>query len=145
MKLNFILILMVSLAALVFVSGCMQYGEQRPQVTQPEQPAPTETVLLVQGNIIEITSSGFNPNVLTINASDTVTFINRDNINHWPASDPHPGHFLYPETGGCINSKFDACRGLPKGESFSFTFNLTGTWKYHDHLNSGLTGTIVVK
>lgn len=95
--------------------------------------------------IVEVTSSGFSPSTLTINASDTVTFVNRDTLTHWPASDVHPTHTLYPESGGCIGSKFDACRGLEQGEIFPFTFNVAGTWTYHDHLSPGFTGTIIVR
>jgi len=31
------------------------------------------------------------------------------------------------------------------GESWSFKFDEGGTWKYHDHLNPGATGMIVVE
>ena len=74
-----------------------------------------------------------------------VTFINKDSVPHWPASGEHPTHQDYPEEGGCIGSKFDACSGLKTGETYSFTFNEKGTWNYHDHLNSGLGGVIIVE
>ena len=93
---------------------------------------------------IEITSSGFSPNSLTINSGDKVTWINKGSDLSWPASAIHPTHTAYTEIGGCIGSKFDACRGLAEGESFTFTFNEVGTWKYHDHLKISNTGTIVV-
>ncbi len=139
MKLNHIPLLVVMLIAVVFVSGCTQYGGQQTQPTTPTQPISTT------GNTVEITFSGFSPNTLTINAGDTVTFVNKDSRPHWPASAVHPTHTVYPETGGCIGSKFDACKGLAQGEIFSFTFNQKGSWKYHDHLNPGLTGTIIVQ
>jgi plastocyanin len=106
---------------------------------------PTTTIQKITKNTVEITSSGFNPSSLTVNTGDTVTFINRDTKSHWPASAVHPTHKGYPETGGCIGSKFDACMGLAQGETFSFTFSQKGTWKYHDHLNPAFTGTIVVQ
>ncbi|MBI2639152.1 YbhB/YbcL family Raf kinase inhibitor-like protein [Candidatus Peregrinibacteria bacterium] len=95
--------------------------------------------------MVSITSAGFNPLSLTINAGDTVVFQNNDSGVHWPASAVHPSHTAYPETGGCIGSKFDACTGLAQSETFSFTFNQKGTWHYHDHLNSSLQGTITVE
>ncbi|MEW6722356.1 MAG: cupredoxin domain-containing protein [Candidatus Micrarchaeota archaeon] len=98
-----------------------------------------------QGNAVEITSSGFNPKILKINAGEAVTFTNKDTKTHWPASAVHPTHSEYPEGGGCIGSAFDACGPLKTGESYSFTFNERGEWHYHDHLNSGLTGTIIVE
>ena len=93
---------------------------------------------------VEIKSSGFSPKILEINSGDTVTWINRDSSSHWPASAVHPTHTVYPEPGGCIGSKFDACKGLSNRESYSFTFDEEGTWKYHDHLNPSSTGTIIV-
>jgi len=93
---------------------------------------------------VEITSSGFSPKTLEINSGDTVTWTNMDSRSHWPASAVHPTHTIYPEKGGCIGSKFDACKGLSNRESYSFTFNEKGTWGYHDHLRASLTGTIIV-
>lgn len=137
MKPNYTILLAV--LSIVFVSGCTQYEGQQNQSTTPTKPTPTTK------QTVEITPSGFSPNTLTINAGDTVTFVNKDSTLHWPASAVHPTHTVYPESGGCIGSKFDACKGLAQGETFSFTFNQKGAWKYHDHLNPGLTGTIVVQ
>ncbi|MEK9184849.1 MAG: hypothetical protein AAB866_01640 [Patescibacteria group bacterium] len=104
-----------------------------------------ETTTTPRTYTIEILSSGFSPSTLTINSGDVVTWTNRDSYSsHWPASAIHPAHSVYPETGGCIGSKFDACQGLSNGETYSFTFNEKGTWKYHDHLNPSETGTIIV-
>ena len=97
------------------------------------------------GNAIEITASGFSPQTLTVNAGTTVTFTNKDSAAHWPASAMHPTHAVYPETGGCIGSKFDACKELAQGETWSFTFNEKGTWNYHDHVNPSKFGTIIVQ
>ena len=80
-----------------------------------------------------------------IKTGDTVKWINNDTAPHWPASAAHPTHTVYPELGGCIGSKFDACKGLANGEPFMFTFTHKGSWKYHDHLNPSLWGTIVVE
>lgn len=128
------------IASVVLVSGCTQYGQQAQQPT----PVPKGTG---GGDkfIIEITGSGFSPSTMAVDAGNTVTFINKDSKPHWPASAFHPSHTVYPESGGCIGSKFDACKGLSQGEEWAFTFNQRGTWKYHDHLNPGLAGTVVVK
>src|SRR3989338_4655211 len=97
------------------------------------------------GNIVEITLGGFNPSTLTIKSGETVTWVNKLSSQSWPASAVHPSHNVYPESGGCIGSKFDACRGLKQDETYSFTFNQKGAWKYHDHLSAGSTGTIIVE
>ena len=105
-------------------------------------------------NTVRITSSGFEPKELTISQGETVTFVNQDSVEHWPASDNHPTHTLYPGSdikicfGGTEEEKsqiFDACKGLARGEEYSFTFNKLGAWGYHDHKKSDLTGTIIVK
>ncbi len=96
-------------------------------------------------NIITITSSGFSPSTLTVAQGTTVTFVNEDSSAHRPASNPHPSHTGYPEEGTCSGSAFDSCTNLAEGESWSFTFNQIGEWGYHDHLNSGLSGTIIVE
>jgi len=101
-------------------------------------------------NTITITSSGFSPLTLTISKGDRVTFTNQGSSPSWPASAVHPTHTVYPGSGiskcdGAEESNiFDACRGLRQGESYSFTFNEAGSWKYHDHLNPGSGGIIIV-
>lgn len=82
-------------------------------------------------------ANGFAPASVTIKAGDTVVFKNNSDRDFWPASGPHPTHTNYPE--------FDAKRAFSAGGSYSFTFTRTGSWKYHDHLNPALTGTITVQ
>ena len=122
----------LGLLILVLIVGCSQKPAENNVVNE-------------KSNVIEITSSGFNPCTLTMNAGDTVTFVNKDSKAHWPASAVHPTHSAYPAPGGCIGSKFDACKGLAQGEDFSFKFDVKGAWKYHDHLNPSVFGTIIVQ
>ena len=85
---------------------------------------------------ITITGSGFSPPSVTINAGDTVKWVNGDNRSHWPASDPHPQHTEY--------AGFDSF-GISAGSDWSFKFNNTGTWNYHDHQSPSKTGVVVVQ
>ncbi len=111
---------------------------------------------------IEITSSGFSPQTVTIKQGESVTWINKQSNPSWPASALHPTHTVYPgvnyEEGGTYggskgcNSEgdskdgaFDPCRGLEEGESWSFTFEQVGSWGYHDHLQLGKFGKIIVE
>jgi plastocyanin len=89
------------------------------------------------GDLVEITDSGFEPSTLTVNSGDTVTFENDSSDDAWPASDVHPTHQEYPG--------FDAKKPLLPGESYKFTFTKTGSWGYHNHLEPDVEGTIVVK
>src|SRR3990167_2826378 len=94
-------------------------------------------VTFAHTNSIHITDEAFNPNSLTINQGDTVSFENFGKNDHWPASNIHPTHDIYPE--------FDPTKELKSGESWSFKFEKAGEWRFHDHLHPELTGTITVK
>ena len=89
------------------------------------------------GNVVEITDDGFEPSSLTVSSGDSVTFENKSSDDSWPASDVHPTHQNYPG--------FDAKNALLSGESYSFTFEKTGSWGYHNHLEPDQQGTIVVE
>nr|MBI4156538.1 hypothetical protein [Candidatus Woesearchaeota archaeon] len=106
---------------------------------------------MIQNRIIELTSEGFNPKSLTIKQGQKVTWVNKISEETWPASAMHPTHKVYPgsDIEKCGTSEesniFDACKGLKEGESYGFTFNEKGTWRYHDHLNIKNTGSIIVE
>ncbi len=111
-------------------------------------------ISIVQKTIaaVEILSSGFSSKTTTIKAGDAVRFVNKDSSRqHWPASDVHPVHTVYPGSGlnkcgtADASSIFDACKGLALNEEWSFTFSEKGSWSYHDHLSTSLTGTVVVE
>ena len=97
MKKIMLVSLLLIVSALMLV-GCSKAQPQpappsavpAPVVTEP-QPNPTTSE-----NIIEITTSGFNPKTITIKVGDTVTFVNKDSAQHWPASNIHPTHQTYP-------------------------------------------------
>lgn len=120
-------------------------------VEEEEATTPAEENEDVAENIIEITSSGFNPKTLAIQAGETVTFVNKDSVVHWPASNVHPAHTTYPgssiEKCGTADevSIFDACKTLAEGEKYSFTFTRAGRWPFHDHRNPNKGGTVVVE
>ena len=76
------------------------------------------------------------PRELKIKKGDTVTWTNRDSSPTWPASAIHPSHQVYPG--------FDALRAINAGESYSFTFDKVGSWRYHDHLNPSSGGEVEV-
>lgn len=90
---------------------------------------PTATVMMKENS--------FDPETLTIKKGSAVIFKNEDKVARWPASNLHPTHGIYPE--------FDPQRPTETGQSWSFTFNKTGSWKYHDHLIPSIRGTVVVR
>ncbi len=117
-----------------------EYVPQNSQATA----APSGELPYAEDKTITITAGGFSPSAIRIKSGETITFINGDSKPHWPASGAHPTHELYPEKGGCIASKFDACKALAPGETWPFKFRFNGIWKYHDHLNPDTTGIIQV-
>lgn len=91
----------------------------------------------VSQNVVNILSSGFMPQTITVKAGESVTWVNEDSVSHQVNSAPHPTHTNYPplNTVGLIKA----------GESKSLAFPDAGSFKYHDHLNPSLTGTVVVE
>lgn len=96
-----------------------------------------EEVKEPQSVVITFTNTGFTPESVTINVGDSVTFVNESSGSFQPASDPHPTH-----TG---LAGFDAGSSVAMGQSYTFTFTKTGTWGFHDHLDSDKKGTVIVR
>lgn len=115
------------------------------ETTEQGETSATETELGERGatapmattQIVTYTNQGFSPASITVDPGTTVTFINQSDAPMWVASAVHPTHLLYPE--------FDAKMGVPKGDSWSFTFMKSGEHPYHDHLLLGKYGKVIVK
>jgi plastocyanin len=105
----------------------------------------TNTPALPATVTVTYTDSGFSPATVTIPKGGTVIFKNMSSNGVWVASDPHPLHNGYPTTGGCVGSTFDSCSKILSGNSWPFTFTFVGSWGYHNHLNPGQRGTVVVQ
>ena len=86
--------------------------------------------------VVHVTDEGFEPRSVEVGAGDTVVFENVGEEAHWPASDDHPTHEVYPE--------FDPKGPIEPDAEWSFTFDRPGKWEYHDHMNPYLTGEIAV-
>lgn len=86
---------------------------------------------------VAITSNGFMPQTITVKAGGSVTWVNEDNVSHQVNSAVHPTHQAYPP--------LNAVGLIKAGESKPLAFPDAGSFKYHDHLNPSLTGTVVVE
>jgi plastocyanin len=86
--------------------------------------------------IITRTASGYEPKEVTIKKGDIVLWRNESGEYHWPASDLHPTHAVYPE--------FDPLMPISSGEEWKFKFEQVGEWKYHDHIRANKVGTVFV-
>jgi plastocyanin len=87
--------------------------------------------------VVHLTDEGFEPRSVEVESGRTVVFENVGDEAHWPASDDHPTHELY--------SAFDPEEPVEPGAEWSFTFDRSGEWQYHDHMNPYLTGKVVVR
>lgn len=85
---------------------------------------------------VKISEDGFSPSRLAILVGDSIEFLNAGELDHWPASNIHPTHELYPD--------LDARRPILPGGSWTFTFLQEGSWGFHDHLNPQNTAEVDV-
>jgi plastocyanin len=79
---------------------------------------------------VNITNFQFSSNSITINAGDSVKWVNNDTSFHTTTSD----------TAGLWDSGF-----LANGTSFTHVFKTAGTFKYHCGIHSTMTATIIVR
>jgi plastocyanin len=78
---------------------------------------------------VSIKRAGFTPKTVNINQDDSVTWTNNDTINHQVVA--NNGNYASPILG--------------PGKSWTHAFHSGGTFRYHDSLHPGLTGSVVVK
>lgn len=76
----------------------------------------------------------FAPSSVTIKVGQTITFKNTGSDPMWVASDPHPVH-----------TNFSAFDQRTSTAEYSFTFEKTGTYRYHNHLSPSDRGTVIVE
>lgn len=130
------LVLIVAVGVLyVFARG------NRTDATSSEFKTDTVTYGVINGpaegaTVITLTKDGFKPSELTIKKGATVMFKNTTGNLYWPASNLHPSHLIYPE--------FDPQTPVAPTDTWSYTFEKVGEWRFHDHLSPYFTGTITV-
>ena len=134
------LILIVFVSALVtgylFLNNSQQKNLTQNPVTQNvpkiknQKNVPSETVTL--------TSTGFNPQVLTIKTGTRIVWLNNSGVVGTVNSDNYPTNLLYP---------FLNFGQFANGSSFSTVFNKPGTYTYYNFLsqNQSQKGTVIVE
>lgn len=136
-------------------------GGENPEPTPPQNPVLDSNPVSVStaspeaeqnsGLTVIMNDNGFTPGILSIKKGETVTFENKSSSDFWPASAMHPTHVVYsgtPLSEHCPdpeNVSFDSCKPLPPGSVWTFKFDKTGTWGYHDHLRANFYGKIIVQ
>jgi len=86
--------------------------------------------------IILLNEDGFQPNEITILKGQSVTFQTTRGKIFWPASDPHPAHDVVPT--------FDPLLPIEPNETWTYTFDEVGSFKFHDHLAPSYRGVVHV-
>lgn len=151
-------ITLIVLVAVVIVFGWAIYGKNtsdNPRSVALQQERASANLATAQASgffidktyvvIVTYTDSGFSPSKITIPKGSAVIFRNYSSKKMRVASNPHPAHNEYPATGGCVGSAFDSCDNIPQKVSWSFVFDSPGIWGYHDHLNPGKGGVVIVQ
>lgn len=137
------------LALVVLASGCID-NSQADSAEPDTAEKVSELANKSEDHTIYLTDSGFQPSDLTIQQGETVTWVNNASSSMWVASNRHPSHTNYAgstvsqhcQNGDQTEAAFDQCQ---TGDKFSFTFEKTGEWSYHNHRSAGEGGTITVK
>ncbi len=86
---------------------------------------------------IVLTEKGFTPRDFTVSRGPAVVFTTTRGNQFWPASNEHPSHDLY--------SEFDPKHPIDADASWSFVFDRSGEWGFHDHIRSYFTGRVYVE
>lgn len=140
---------LVLVIVIAVASGCASLTDSSPSDTRIE-PA-NDTLNMTQTgeeHTVYYTSDGFQPEEITIEQGDTVTWINNASNTMWVGSDQHPSHTEYDGTSlyrHCSNGESDTFDQCSSGDRYSFTFRKTGSWGYHNHESPFDTGTVIVE
>src|SRR5712671_6517256 len=81
-------------------------------------------------NEVWMQNTTFNPSTITVSTGTTITWRNKDSMNHTVTSN----------SGSELNSGT-----LGGGATFPHQFNTAGTYTYHCTFHSGMTGQVVVQ
>lgn len=130
--------LVVIVGAFVLIGGKGTSTPAPPSISptqKSEQPA-TASPIESKGTTVTITSSGFEPQTVTIKVGEKVVWMNKSggvaNVN----SAVHPTHQVFPPLN---------LGQVADGSSLELIFDKAGTYKYHNHLDASQTGTVVVE
>ena len=133
-------LLQISLLALVIAAcapGAATKGEPIPASSLSDA-VPDPGIVDPDAPLITYTSvDGFVPKRLDVEPGTQVRFYNASSETFWPASNIHPTHAILPE--------LDSKEAIPPGETWDFTFQTRGYWRFHNHLAPGFGGLVVVR
>ncbi|MDY6778324.1 MAG: hypothetical protein SVU32_06650 [Candidatus Nanohaloarchaea archaeon] len=123
--------LTLALVAVIALAGCLGGGGSTSDTPRPACNAE---------NCVYYSDSGFSPERIVIQQGESVTWVSTG-PDMWVASSIHPSHREY----GVDAQGTPIFDQLGVGKRYTFQFNKTGTWKYHNHVLAAHTGTVVVR
>lgn len=146
-KISLLALPLALVGAVFFLGGCgnqaanqgatPSYGNspaQTPASSTTPAPSPAATAPAPTSNqatgAVTIQNFAFSPASLTIKKGETVTWTNKDSAPHQIVSDT-AGKFQGPS--------------ISSGQTYSFTFNETGTFAYHCSIHPMMKATITVQ
>ncbi|HML05592.1 MAG TPA: plastocyanin/azurin family copper-binding protein [Methanobacterium sp.] len=114
-----LLVLLLALAVAIGFSGATVAADPgySKQVSYPKK-------------TVTIYNFAFHPPTLIVKKGTTVTWINRQNVDHTVTS---------------TNGKFPSSGHIKPGSSYKVTFTKTGTYRYHCSIHDFMKGTIIIK
>ncbi|MBI2310097.1 cupredoxin domain-containing protein [Candidatus Collierbacteria bacterium] len=121
-------------AVVVFVGKSGKNLYQSP--TQPKSSTPAGSTTVQTTESVTLTSSGFEPQSLTVKVGTKMVWTNQSGTVAAVNSASHPTHLVYP----LLN-----LGNFGNGETLALVFDQPGTYKYHNHLNASQTGVVVVE
>ncbi len=127
--------LLLIVAAGLLLAGCYHTAKTAP--VEKTGPVVQEETQAADKNTVVYGDNGFAPKAMTVGVGTTVTWKNTGNRTMWVVSAVHPTHQELPG--------FDQLTATGNGTTYSYTFTKVGTWRYHNHVSPGDTGTVVVE
>lgn len=148
---NILILFVVAVIASGCVSSTPNNASPAPDTSSPTESNQTSAPTGQDPDFVMVryTDSGFSPETITVEQGDTVRWVDESSRDMWVGSDRHPTHTNYAgstlnshcQNGDQTEAAFDQCS---TGSQFSFTFEKTGEWSYHNHVAPGDSGTVVV-
>lgn len=126
-----VLILVVG-GGVLYANRAKLYGGSTANTTMPSMPSSNDSSShsASSTNTVTIDNYAFNPTAITVKKGTTVTWTNKDSAPHTVTeSDGKDG----PNSGN-----------LATADSYSFTFNTVGTFKYKCSIHASMVGSVTV-
>lgn len=107
-----------------------------PKAPSEEATKARDAMMAKEEAVVTVTKNGFNPQSVTVKPSTKVVWKNESGAMANVSSAVHPTHQVYPPLN---------LGNFANGVQVSLVFDKPGTYKYHNHLQPSLTGTVVVE